>query len=195
MWINKLRKCDDGAAVIEYALIAPLLIMLTFGIAEFSLIFWQWNAAEKATHLGARLTATRGPVLTGVPDCGVATDLVLGTNCRAVPGADSWSQICFANVPSDKCNGDRMTEIVTEMAAIFPRIQLENVVFEFRGVGLGFVGRGSTVPAISVSLQNLTYDYVALIAFTGAASINMPAFRATIIGEDLNSNGSGSGSV
>lgn len=177
--------------MIEYALVAPLLIMLTFGIAEFSLIFWQWNAAEKATHLGARLAATRGPVMIGVPDCGVATTVRAGTNCRNVAGSDSWVVICDGSAPGASCDAVQMAAIATEMQAIFPRIQLANVVFEFRGVGLGFVGRGSPVPAISVSLQNLTYDYVALAAFTGAASINLPAFRATLIGEDLNSNGSG----
>lgn len=190
-WINTLRGCDDGAATIEYALIAPLLIMLTFGIAEFSLIFWQWNAAEKATHLGARLAATRGPIMLGVPDCGVATAVRAGTNCRNVAGSDSWVVTCDGAAPSASCDAVQMAAIVTDMRAIFPRIQLENVIIEFRGIGLGFVGRGSPVPAISVSLQNLTYEYVALAAFTGAASINLPAFRATLIGEDLNSNGAG----
>lgn len=190
-WINRLRRCDEGAAAIEYALVAPLLIMLTFGVAEFSLIFWQWNAAEKATHLGARLAATRGPVLIGVPDCGVATAVRAGTNCRDVAGSDSWVVTCDGSAPGASCDAAQMAAIVADMAAIFPRIQLANVIFEFRGVGLGFVGRGSPVPAISVSLQNLTYDYVALAAFTGAASINLPSFRATLIGEDLNSNGSG----
>lgn len=190
-WINRLGKCTKGSATIEYALVAPLLIMLTFGIAEFALIFWQWNAAEKATHLGARLAATRGPVMIGVPDCGVATAERAGTNCRYVAGSDSWVVTCDGSAPSASCDTVQMTAIVADMAAIFPRIQLANVIFEFRGVGLGFVGRGSPVPAISVSLQNLKYDYVALAAFTGAASVNLPAFRATLIGEDLNSNGSG----
>lgn len=190
-WIYRLRNSEEGAAVIEYALVAPLLFMLTFGIAEFALIFWQWNAAEKATHLGARLAATRGPVMIGVPDCGVATALRAGTNCRYVAGSDSWVITCDGSAPGASCDAAQMAVIVTDMQAIFPRIQLANVIFEFRGVGLGFVGRGSPVPAISVSLQNLTYEYVALAAFTGVASINLPPFRATLIGEDLNSNGSG----
>ncbi len=190
-WINRLGRCEAGTATIEYALIAPLLIMLTFGIAEFSLIFWQWNAAEKATHLGARLAATRGPIMIGTLDCGVATALRAGTNCRDVAGSDSWVVTCDGAAPGAACDAAQMAAIVTDMQAIFPRIQLANVVFEFRGVGLGFVGRGSPVPAISVSLQNLTYEYVALTAFTGTSSITLPAFRATLIGEDLNSNGAG----
>ncbi len=189
--MGRLRKCEEGAALIEYALIAPMLIMLTFGIAEFSLIFWQWNAAEKATHLGARLAATRGPIMIGVPDCGVATAVRAGTNCRDVAGSDAWVVICDGAAPGASCDPVEMAAIVADMNGIFPRIQLANVIFEFRGVGLGFVGRGSPVPAISVSLQNLTYDYVALAAFVNTASINLPAFRATLIGEDLNSNGSG----
>lgn len=184
-WIKRVRKCDEGAAVIEFALIAPLLFMLTFGIAEFSLIFWQWNAAEKATHLGARLAATRGPIMVGVPDCGVATTLRAGTNCRDVAGADAWTVVCDGLAPGGSCDAAEMAGVVVEMQSIFPRIQLENVLFEFSGVGLGFVGRGSPVPAISVSLQGLTYEYVALSAFTGVSSINLPPFKATLVGEDL----------
>lgn len=190
-WTRKLCDNEKGTAVIEYALIAPLLLMLTFGIAEFSLIFWQWNAAEKATHMGARLAATRGPIMVGVPDCGVVTTLRAGTNCRDVAGSDSWSVVCDGSAPGAACDAVRMAEIVTEMKTVFSRIELENVIFEFRGVGLGFVGRGSSVPTISVSLQNLTYEFVALSAFTGTSTVNLPAFRATLVGEDLNSNGSG----
>lgn len=190
-WLSRFFDRDEGSVLVEYALVAPLLFMLTFGIAEFSLIFWQWNAAEKATHLGVRLAATRGPILVGVPDCGVVTTIRAGTNCRSIAGSDTWQVTCDGAVANASCDAAGMAEVVAQMQAIFPRIQIENVSIEFRGVGLGFVGRGSPVPAISVSLQNLSYDFVALSAFTGLASINLPGFRATLIGEDLNSNGSG----
>lgn len=190
-WIREFGDSEGGSVLIEYSLVAPLLFMLTFGIAEFSLVFWQWNSAEKATHLGARLAATRGPIMVGVPDCGVATTLRAGTNCRNVAGADSWTVTCDGSAPGASCDAARMAEVVTAMQAIFPRLELANVIFEFKGVGLGFIGRGSPVPAISVSIQNLAYDFVVLSVFTGIASANLPSFKATLIGEDLNSNGSG----
>lgn len=44
-----------GAAVVEFALIASLLLTLLIGIMEFSRITFYWNAATEATRLGARL--------------------------------------------------------------------------------------------------------------------------------------------
>ena len=44
----------NGAALIEFAMVAPLLLLLCFGIVEFSLAFYKLNIATKAVHIGAR---------------------------------------------------------------------------------------------------------------------------------------------
>lgn len=126
-WISRFCRCREGSVVIEYTVVAPLLIILTFGIAEFSLVFWQWNAAEKATHLGVRLAATRGPIMVGVPDCGVVTAVRAGTNCRNVAGSDTWVVSCDGSAPGGSCDAARMAEVVAEMQAIFPRIEMETL--------------------------------------------------------------------
>ena len=48
--------------MIEFSLIAGLLLFLTMGAIDFSLAFFQWNAATKAVQLGARLAAVSDPV-------------------------------------------------------------------------------------------------------------------------------------
>jgi hypothetical protein len=75
---------------------------------------------------------------------------------------------------------------------MFPRITANNVVVEYSPIGLGFVGRCGPVPAVTVRLQNMTYDFlvvhllVSLVGGAGAASLAMPSFTATMVGEDLN---------
>ncbi|VTU26434.1 Flp pilus assembly protein TadG [Variovorax sp. PBS-H4] len=49
------RKKQEGATIVEFALV--LLIYLTFvlGIIDFSRMLWTWNAANEATRWGARV--------------------------------------------------------------------------------------------------------------------------------------------
>ena len=74
---------------------------------------------------------------------------------------------------------------VTEMQRVFPRVQRENLIVEFSGSGLGFVGRGSPVPFVTVKLQNMTYSFVALDGLLGFGPLTMPPFTATAVAEDL----------
>ncbi len=46
---------QQGAAAVEFALIASLLFMLLFGLIEMGRLLWSWNAAVEATRYGARL--------------------------------------------------------------------------------------------------------------------------------------------
>ena len=48
--------------MVEYSLIVSLLLVLTFGLVEFSLALFQWNSATKAVQAGARLAAVSAPV-------------------------------------------------------------------------------------------------------------------------------------
>src|SRR5687767_13989137 len=55
-------RSECGAAGVEFALIFPLLLLLTFGIIEFGLVMIQMTMLEKATQLGARKAVTWDPV-------------------------------------------------------------------------------------------------------------------------------------
>jgi Flp pilus assembly protein TadG len=46
---------QEGVVAIEFALVAPLLCLLLFGVVEMGRLLWTWNAAVEATRLGARL--------------------------------------------------------------------------------------------------------------------------------------------
>jgi Flp pilus assembly protein TadG len=49
-----LRK-QSGLAAVEFALIAPLLFTLLFGIIEMGRVFFYMNTAAEATSIGARI--------------------------------------------------------------------------------------------------------------------------------------------
>lgn len=57
---------ENGAAMVESALVAVILLVVLGGLIDFLIAFWQWNAATKATERGARIAATSNPVARGL---------------------------------------------------------------------------------------------------------------------------------
>lgn len=48
------RRAQRGATIVEFALVASVLIMLLIGIFEFGRVLFYWNTASEAVRLGAR---------------------------------------------------------------------------------------------------------------------------------------------
>jgi Flp pilus assembly protein TadG len=48
---------EDGAAAVEFAIVASLFFMLVFGIIDFGFAFHSWNNAANAAREGARKAA------------------------------------------------------------------------------------------------------------------------------------------
>jgi hypothetical protein len=191
---------ERGGAGVEFALVFPLLVLLTFGIIEFGFILYQMNMMEKATQIGARKAVTWDPVAptlatysaseTGIgPGLPLPAGLQLDISCTNA-GCTGTGAIADPGFSSDAFNA-----IVAEMQTMYPGIGPENVVVTYRHVGLGFVGRpgGSVVPAVTVALRDMTYDFImldAIIELFGPADMDVadilyPSFNATLTGEDL----------
>ncbi len=56
-WLNRLRRDRRGAAVVEFALFAPLFLLMLVGVIEFGRLLAQSNAVEKGLRAGAMLAA------------------------------------------------------------------------------------------------------------------------------------------
>lgn len=55
--MSRRKKSERGANLLEFALVAPLLILLVFGIVEFSWVFAQNLNIRHGAREGARLAA------------------------------------------------------------------------------------------------------------------------------------------
>lgn len=55
---------EDGASAVEFALLAPLLVMLVFGIFEFGLAFLQVQSIRTGVREGGRAAAVGSQVST-----------------------------------------------------------------------------------------------------------------------------------
>lgn len=183
------RRNRAGTVLIEHTLVFMLMMVLTFGLIEFGLVLYQYNAAETATSMGARYVATRGPVVANLNDCGVTTSAGAGTRCSDVSGSTNWTVTCNAASPGADCQASVLNALVAEMQRFAPNVEAQNVQVVLRGAGLGFVGRGAPVPMVTVRLTGMTYEFIAMDALLGFDDVTMPGFDATLVGEDLNGQG------
>ncbi len=53
-FVRRVRRRQEGAAAVEFALVLPVLILLVFGIMEFGLAFRDTLTLTSATRTGAR---------------------------------------------------------------------------------------------------------------------------------------------
>jgi len=54
------RRCETGQAVVELALVVPVLVLLLLGIAEFGRLYGAYLTVEQAAREGARVAALGG---------------------------------------------------------------------------------------------------------------------------------------
>jgi Flp pilus assembly protein TadG len=50
-------KCQAGMALVEFTLVAPLFLLLVYGMFDFGRVFNYWNDATQLSHEGARFAA------------------------------------------------------------------------------------------------------------------------------------------
>ena len=176
-------------------MIAMLLFVLIFGIIDFSMAFWQWNSAEKATQFGVRLAVTASPVASGLETFDCKTNAIsFGTSCSDPAAAPLPTVLCQGATTS--CSGGygfsaaAFAPISTRMQSVFLQLQPENITVQYADSGLGFAGRpGGPVPAVTVCLQNMTFDFTIINGLLGFPTIAMPPFCATLTAEDMNTAG------
>jgi len=75
MRYSAFRADEDGAAVVEFALVLPLLLLIIWGIIEIGRAFYTINNAASAAREGARLGAICPLLLqAGVPEMDAACE-------------------------------------------------------------------------------------------------------------------------
>lgn len=209
MMLKQFIKSEDGATMVEMAISMTLLLMLTLGFVDFGYAFYQWNAATKAVQVGARLAAVSDPVagalMTAAPTTTPGAPVVAGAYgpfaCTYTSGgtgtcsnsgaftAAAFSRIFrgdTANTNDDACPDPTINQR-PGMCHFFPGLLRRNVVVTYSATGLGYQTRlGGPVPTITVSLQNINFQFFFLGGF-GFGNMTVPSMLSTVTGEDLKS--------
>jgi Flp pilus assembly protein TadG len=195
--------------MVEMAIAMTLLLTLTLGFVDFGYAFYQWNAATKAVQVGARLASISDPVATALataapissPGAPVAAGAYGPFVCTYAAGAGSctnsgaFSAANFSRIfrgDTANTNDDACPALGANqrpgMCHFLPGLQRSNVVVTYTATGLGYQTRlGGPVPTITVSLQNINFQFFFLGGLIGLANITMPSMLSTVTGEDLKS--------
>ncbi len=108
--IERFRE-ESGAAMIEFALVAPLLLVLVWGIIETGRAFYTINSLASAVRDGARYGAASCPLGSpGKPDlnaCIVPIQQIVTSSFQAI--GDS---LLSAGVEADTVRGGTAIEVV-----------------------------------------------------------------------------------
>ena len=204
---------QQGSVLVEVTIMLSVTLVLVLGAIDFLLLFYQWNAAAKAVQIGARLAAVSDPVASGlnrlsqavvsasVPPGAAMPNFVVtcdgrtstctcnGVNaCWGIKGYDgaAMNTIVFGR-GSSSCSDAKSGDGVG-MCDIFPRITPANVKIVYAQTGLGYAGRpGGPMPTITVSLQNLPFQFFFLRGLMGFHDFQIPASTVSLTAEDLSS--------
>ena len=140
---------QQGAVVVEFALVLTLLITLMAGIFEFGRAFWYYDTLTKATRDGARLMAM-------VANTDIEASVVLAQT-RVV------NAVSAAGVP----DFDADNVAVTCLTATYGEIACSNVtplVAPPWGVRVQIVGYGMTIGQFIPFLIGANSNYTATLA-------------------------------
>jgi hypothetical protein len=199
MTAKRLFHDCTGAGAAEFAMVLPLLLILLLGIIDAGRFMWEFNRAEKATQVGARVAIVTNSVPDGLKDeqyVGQTVNGVTLTQGDVIPAAalgeaqcTSTGCTCVASPcpnPLGALDPDTFNNVLLpRMQAIYPKIEADNVELSYSGSGLGFAGDPNgmqIVPIVTVKLTGL--DFVPVTTFL-LASIPMQHFRTSLTAEDV----------
>jgi hypothetical protein len=125
-----LARREDGAAAVEFAIVATLFFMLVFGIIDFGFAFHSWNNTSNAAREGARKAAVDSSVsdiTTRVRDAAQTLDqtkLTVTVVCSHLGGAFSGTSCGAALVEGDvvRVLVDYTYSMVTPLGSFVPGI-------------------------------------------------------------------------
>lgn len=200
MMLRRLLLDRRAASAAEFALILPLLMILTLGAIDVGRYMWAVNRAEKATQMGVRFAVVTDPVeraLIAEDFVGKTVGSVTLTQGDIIPAnalgtitCDDTQCLCVAPCLSAGTDYDGLAfnAIVDRMRLFDPSIQAANVRVSYSGAGLGFAGdpNGSDIsPVVSVWVTGMTFSPVTAFLLT---DLNLPDFKTSMTAEDMVGN-------
>ncbi|MEI4486855.1 TadE family protein [Frigidibacter sp. MR17.14] len=154
----RLRRDETGTALVELAMVIPLLLLLFFGLIDFGRMAFNYSTTEKAVQMVAR-RAVVSPGCAGVsfaPYQKVSGQAYpLGTACRVNANA-------CQPVADVSCNGASFFDDVAALMPVGATADNLRITYSY-DPNLGFLG-GPYTPMVTVEIANLAFDFVSPLA-------------------------------
>lgn len=170
--LRRFTDDEDGAFIVEFGIAFPLLLTLTFGLLEFSLVVFDYQRAAEATRRGVRLTIIQPPI----PN---TAQLLEGKviQCTSTGGEVSCAPYSL-NLDADI----RFQALLAEMQEIYPTLVEENLVVTYEGSNVGAAdSAGGILPLVTLQLINLRHNMM-MGSVIGIPYIEFPDFKTSVLG-------------
>jgi len=201
--IRQLLRSNSAATAAEFAMVLPLLLILLFGVIDTGRFLYEYNEAEKATQVGARVAIVTNVLSPDLRDENYVGKTVGGKVIAAgdrIPSGALGTLTCTSagcTCPAQPCPAGVATVdtatfndvLVARMQQIYPAIQPENVEVTYSGSGLGIAadptGSGTEQmqisPLVTVTIKDLDFHPITSLLL---ATLPMPSFSTTLTAED-----------
>ncbi len=171
-YAKRFARDEDGAYLVEFGITFPVLILLSCGLLEFSLIAFEYQRAAEATRRGVRLAIIQEPI----PN---TANLLIDNIITCV--APLGTVTCTGGSPS--ANADALfTALFNEMQAAYPPLTMGDIVVTFEGTDVGSAGDiGGIFPLVTLQMTGVQHTLF-FGHIIGIESIEFPDFKATVLG-------------
>ncbi len=171
-YAKRFARDEEGAFIVEFAITFPVLILLSFGLLEFSMVVFDYQRAAEATRRGVRLAIIQEPI----PN----TQQLL-VDAVIVCTAPSGTVACTGGSPS--ANADALfAALLAEMQKAYPTLTSANIIVTFEGSNVGASEEiGGVFPLVTLQLTGVVHEMIVghLIYIE---RIEFPDFKATVLG-------------
>ncbi|HEU4564556.1 MAG TPA: TadE/TadG family type IV pilus assembly protein [Gemmatimonadaceae bacterium] len=148
--MRRLRRSERGAAMIEFAIVLPVLLLFICGIIDFGRALWAVNALTSAAREGGRWAASQDQ-----PSIGAIKDTVIaripgGNGGTLLTGGTALTAASNVTVCVDgSCSGT-----ITNGVSSTIQVNITGVPFQAATPLPGLMGLSSiTLPTISASFR------------------------------------------
>lgn len=164
--IRCLHHAQNGAAAIEYAILAPVLMLLTFGILEMTLLFSSYLRAGEALRFATRTAATSAAIA-DLSSLDQTPIICTGGNSVSCSGASVNNAGGFDNM-------------VAAAQQVLPDIQADQLTVEYTSSGVGFSQTASgTAPVITVKLVGYQHTLLLRNLIPNLTTVDFPDFTTS----------------
>lgn len=173
--LRSLLGCRRGTAAIEFAILLPVILVISVAGLEFALIMFEYHLASEATRRAARVAIIEPPIasIDEITTSGV-TCTYAGGSPPSCSGATTSST---ATATFDKI-ADAVAELVPSILTD-PSLTLS---VTYRDTGLTDSGTTNVyTPSATVRLTGLKYEFFAA-GLVGVSGFEFPGFDTTRVG-------------
>lgn len=178
--LNRFLRSTRGAFQIEFAITFPVLLVLSFGLLEFSLIAFDYQRASEASRRAVRHAIINDsiPNTASLLDGNVIVCTSSGGTVACTGSASPADDPTTPEVEADV----RFQALLATMQSAYPNIGEENVRITYESTDVGDPDEaGGILPLVTVEIFDLEYEFL-MGALIGLSTINLPDFRTSVLG-------------